>query len=67
MSIYTRTPEAAVEAIKTTEGSLELRIPNNVNPVAFKARIRYILRKQKTYVRLLNAKRNNWKGILVMK
>ena len=59
--IKTRTPDEAVTAIVTAQSkSLELRIPRNVNEEAFKARIRYILRKQKTYVRLLNANRNNW-------
>lgn len=66
--IMTRTPEDAVTAIVTAQGkSIELRIPRNVNEEAFKARTRSILKKRGLYVELLNAKRNNWKGILVMK
>lgn len=64
----TRTPAEAVTAIVTNpEKSLELRIPNNVNVESFKGRMRYQLRKRGLSVELLDAKRNNWKGILVMK
>ena len=66
--IMTRTPDEAVTAIVTAQSkSLELRIPRNVNEEAFKARTRNILKKRGLYVELLNAKRNHYKGILVMK
>ena len=65
--IMTRTPHDAVTAIVTAQGNIELRIPKNVKLLSFIAQVRALLLKRGLSVGLHDAKRNNWKGILVTK
>jgi hypothetical protein len=60
-------PKEAVTVIISQSLPVELRIPKVVNTQSFKQNVRRILSKRGIVVSLIDSKRTEWKGILVMK